>query len=108
MAVWWMECPDCDLPKAISCRLRGYCIRACLISPYPPAGSASGAERMNADKASGETIDHRRACELACPARGSRGHGDSIMKVLVRTPRREEVREVDSEWVIPGDVLADG
>ena len=31
------------------------------------------------------------------------------MKVLVRTPEgAEEVREVDSEWVIPGDVLADG
>jgi len=32
-----------------------------------------------------------------------------IMKVLVRTPDgAEEVREVDSEWVIPGDVLDDG
>ena len=31
------------------------------------------------------------------------------MNVLVRTPDGvEEVREVDSEWVIPGDVLDDG
>jgi hypothetical protein len=31
------------------------------------------------------------------------------MKVLVRTPAGvEEIREVDSEWVIPGDVLNDG
>ncbi|WOX58717.1 hypothetical protein [Methanoculleus receptaculi] len=29
--------------------------------------------------------------------------------MLVRTPDGvEEVREVDSEWVIPGDVLDDG
>ncbi|WP_292521326.1 hypothetical protein [Methanoculleus sp.] len=31
------------------------------------------------------------------------------MKVLVRTPERvEEIREFDSDWVIPGDVLDDG
>lgn len=31
------------------------------------------------------------------------------MKVLVRTREGvEEVREVDSDWVIPGDVLSDG
>lgn len=31
------------------------------------------------------------------------------MKVLVRTPDGvEEVREVDSEWIIPGDTLGDG
>ncbi|WP_332449820.1 hypothetical protein [Methanoculleus sp.] len=31
------------------------------------------------------------------------------MKVLVRTPTGvKEVREVDSDWVIPGDVLGDG
>jgi hypothetical protein len=36
-------------------------------------------------------------------------NGDRIMKVLVRTPEGvEEVREVDSDWVIPGDVLDDG
>lgn len=34
--------------------------------------------------------------------------GDT-MNVLVRTADGvEEVREVDSEWVIPGDVLDDG
>lgn len=34
---------------------------------------------------------------------------DTAMKVLVRTPAGvKEVREVDSEWVIPGDVLGDG
>ncbi|MDN5339966.1 MAG: hypothetical protein PWQ30_1075 [Euryarchaeota archaeon] len=31
------------------------------------------------------------------------------MKVLVRTREGvEEVREVDSDWVIPGDILDDG
>ena len=36
-------------------------------------------------------------------------HGDKIMKVLVRTREGvEEVREVDSDWIIPGDVLDDG
>jgi len=33
----------------------------------------------------------------------------STVNVLVRTLKGvEEVREVDSEWVIPGDVLDDG
>lgn len=36
-------------------------------------------------------------------------NGDSMMKVLVRTPEGvEEVREVEDDWVIPGDVLDDG
>ncbi|MFA7562234.1 MAG: hypothetical protein WCY70_02220 [Methanoculleus sp.] len=31
------------------------------------------------------------------------------MNVLVRTPAGvEEVREVDSDWIIPGDILSDG
>lgn len=35
--------------------------------------------------------------------------GKTAMKVLVRTPDGvEEVVEVDSDWVIPGDVLGDG
>ena|GEM_PF-466391 len=34
--------------------------------------------------------------------------GDS-MNVLVRTPDGvEEVREIENDWVIPGDVLDDG
>lgn len=36
-------------------------------------------------------------------------NGDRMMKVLVRTPEGvEEVREVDSDDVIPGDILDDG
>ncbi len=31
------------------------------------------------------------------------------MKILVRTPEGvEEVREVESDWIIPGDILDDG
>lgn len=35
--------------------------------------------------------------------------GDDVVNVLVRTPAGvEEVREVDSDWIIPGDILSDG
>jgi hypothetical protein len=64
---------------------------------------------------SGRTRSPAVACGLpaACLYRERRPdcpqNGDSIMKVLVRTPEGvEEVREVDYDWVIPSDVLDDG
>lgn len=40
---------------------------------------------------------------------GGAGRSRDNMNVLVRTPDGvEEVREVEDDWVIPGDVLDDG
>lgn len=40
---------------------------------------------------------------------GGAGRSGDNMNVLVRTPDGvEEVREVEDDWVIPGDVLDDG
>lgn len=74
-AVWVeLECPDRDLPKGDLCAgCEGYCIRACPMDALSTGRFSRERclERMNADKASGrERIDHCRACELACPARG--------------------------------------
>jgi len=75
-AIWVdLDSPDRDLSIGEeSCAgCEGACIHACSMDAFRTGkyGRERCMARMNADRASGRgRIDHCRACELACPARG--------------------------------------
>ena len=64
----------------------------------PPANTSHCCRQPRARAQTTPTLPHQRSL-----------NGDDTMKVLVRTPEGvEEVRDVDADDIIPGDLLDDG